>query len=173
MKKGLIILYTGAGKGKTSAALGQIFRAIGHGMKICMIQFVKGRWKTGEMKTAEKFSDLLEFHIKGRGFIFNSKNVDKHIKAGKDAWEFAKKKIFSDKYELIVLDELTYLIKYKIFKEDEILQVLRNKPKRLHILITGRDATEGLIESSDIVSKIENIKHPFQKGIKAQKGIEF
>lgn len=173
MRKGLIILYTGAGKGKTSAALGQIFRAIGHGMKICMIQFIKGRWKTGEMKTAEKFPDLLEFHIKGKGFTFNSKKIDKHIKAGKDAWEFAKKKIFSDKYELIVLDELTYLIKYKIIKEDEILIVLRNKPKRLHILITGRDATEGLIESSDIVSKIENVKHPFQKGIKAQKGIEF
>jgi len=173
VSKGLIILYTGAGKGKTSAALGQIFRAIGHGMKICMIQFVKGRWKTGEMKTAEKLSDLLEFHVKGRGFIFNSKNIEKHIKAGKDAWEFAKKKIFSDKYELIVLDELTYLIKYKIFKEDEILLVLRNKPKRLHVVITGRDATEGLIESSDIVSKIENMKHSFQKGIKGQKGIEF
>ena len=173
MRKGLIILYTGNGKGKTTAALGQIFRAIGHGMKICMIQFIKGKWKTGEIKTAEKFSDLLEFHIMGKGFTFESKNLAKHIKAGKDAWEFAKGKIFSDKYDLIVLDELTYLIKYKIIKEDEILLILRNKPKSLHILITGRDATKGLIESSDIVSKIENIKHSFQKGIKAQKGIEF
>ena len=173
MKKGLIILFTGDGKGKTSAVLGQVFRAIGHGMKICMIQFVKGKWKTGEMKTAEKFSDLLEFHIMGKGFTFNSANRDKHIKAGKDAWEFAKKRIFSDKYEIVVLDELTYLIKYKIIKEEELLLILRNKPKRLHIFITGRDATKGLIESSDLVSKIENIKHPFQKGINAQKGIEF
>ncbi len=173
MEKGLIIIYTGDGKGKTTAALGQAFRAIGHGMKICIIQFVKGKRQTGEIITAEKFKKLLEFHIKGRGFIYNTENMEKHLKAGKEAWEFAKKKISSDKYDIIILDELTYLIKYDIVKESEILSAIKDKPEKLHIIITGRDASEGLIKSADLVSEIKNIKHPIQKGIKAQKGIEF
>ena len=173
MKKGFIIIFTGDGKGKTTAALGQVFRALGHGMRICVIQFIKGKWKSGEMIFAEKFSDLLEFYIKGKGFIYNSKNLEEHKKAGKDAWEFAKKKIFSEKYDMIVLDELTYLIKYNIINESEILSVLEEKPEGLHILVTGSDASKSLIELADLVSEVKNIKHPFQKGIKAQKGIEF
>jgi cob(I)alamin adenosyltransferase len=173
MGKGLIILNTGNGKGKTTSALGQIFRALGHNWKICMIQFIKRKENLGETKTAKKFSKQLEFHFKGKGYIFSSKDKPKHIKSAKDAWKFAKEKIFSDKYDLIVLDELTYLIKYKFIEENEIISVLKNKPERLNIIITGRYASKGLIETADLVSKIYNIKHPFQKGIKAQKGIEY
>jgi len=173
MKKGLIIIYTGDGKGKTTAALGQAFRAIGHGMKICIIQFVKEKRQTGEMITAGKFKKLLEVHIKGRGFIYDTKNMEQHLKAGKEAWEFAKKKISSNKYDIIILDELTYLIKYDIVKESEILSAIKDKPEKLHIIITGRDASKDLIKSADLVSEIKNVKHPFQKGVKAQKGIEF
>jgi cob(I)alamin adenosyltransferase len=173
MRKGIIILNTGNGKGKTTSALGQIFRALGHNWKICMIQFIKRKENLGETKTAKKFSKQLEFHFKGKGYIFSSKDRPKHIKSAKDAWKFAKEKIFSDKYDLIVLDELTYLIKYKFIEENEIISVLKNKPERLNIIITGRYASKGLIETADLVSKIYNIKHPFQKGIKAQKGIEY
>ena len=173
MRDGLIHLYTGDGAGKTSSALGHIFRALGHKWKICMIQFIKSGHKTGECKSAEVFSDLLEFHIKGKGFILSSDDIKKNNKMEQEAWNFAKKKIESDKYDLIVLDELTYLIKYNIIEEGEILSVLKAKPKRLHIIITGRYASEKLIEIADLVSNIENIKHPFDFGTKAQKGIEY
>ena len=173
MDIGLIYLYTGDGAGKTTAALGHIFRALGHKWKICMIQFLKSARATGETKTAKVFSELLEFHIKGKGFTYSSEDKKEHIKAAQDAWEFAKRKIESGAYNLIVLDELTYLIKYNIIAESEIISVLKNKPKNLHIIITGRDASEGLIETADLVSKIENVKHPYDLGLKAQKGIEF
>ena len=173
MDTGLIYLYTGDGAGKSTAALGHIFRALGYRWKICMIQFLKNARSTGEVKTAKVFSQLLEFHIKGKGFIYSSKDKKEHIKAAQDAWEFTKKKIESGAYNLIVLDEMTYLIKYDIIAESEIISVLKNKPKNLHIIITGRDASEGLIETADLVSKIENVKHPYDLGLKAQKGIEF
>lgn len=173
MDTGLIYLYTGDGAGKSSAAFGHIFRALGHNWKICMIQFVKSVRSTGEKKTAEKFSGLLEFHVKGKGFTYSSKDKDKHIKAAREAWEFAKEKISSDAYNLIILDELTYLIKYNIIGEDDIISALKNKPQRLHIIITGRDAGNGLIEAADLVSDIKNVKHPYDTGVKAQKGIEY
>lgn len=173
MNKGLLIVYTGKGKGKTTAALGSIFRAMGHGFKVCVIQFIKGSWKYGELKSAERFSDLLDFHVMGKGFTWESDKIEEDIKLAQDAWNFAKNVILSAKYQMVVLDELTYLIKYKMVSEEEIVDFLSNRPKDLHIIVTGRDASEALIRSADLVTEMQSIKHPYDCGIKAQKGIEY
>lgn len=173
MKKGLLIVYTGKGKGKTTAALGSIFRAMGHGFKVCVIQFIKGSWKYGELKSAERFSDLLDFHVMGRGFTWESDKIEEDIKVAQDAWNFAKNVILSAKYQMVVLDELTYLIKYKMVNEEEIINFLANRPEGMHIIVTGRDASESLIKSADLVTEMLSIKHPYDDGVKAQKGIEY
>ncbi len=173
MKKGLLIVYTGKGKGKTTAALGSIFRAMGHGFKVCVIQFIKGSWKYGELKSAERFSDLLDFHVMGKGFTWESAKIEEDIKLAQSAWNFAKEVILSAKYQMVVLDELTYLIKYKMVSEEEIVNFLANRPEGLHIIVTGRDAPESLMSSADMVTEMLSIKHPYDEGVKAQKGIEY
>lgn len=172
-EQGLIIINTGNGKGKTTAALGQAFRAAGHGFKVCIIQFIKGAWQTGEAKAAKAFPDLIEFHIKGSGFTWEEKNPEKVKQAAQEGWELARDKIMSNNYDLVILDELTYLIEYQIIKEAEVLHLLKNRPSRLHIVITGRNAGPGLIGIADLVTEMKEIKHPFGSGIKARKGIEF
>lgn len=171
--QGLIIINTGHGKGKTTAALGQAVRAAGQGMKVCIIQFIKGQDKTGEaLAFAAAFPGQVELHLAGTGFTWKqeAETVKKAALAG---WNLAREKIASDAYDLIVLDELTYLISLGILTEDEVIALLRSRPQRLHLVITGRDASSGLIEYADLVTEMRAIKHPFQKGIKAQKGIEF
>lgn len=173
MKKGLLIVNTGNGKGKTTAALGMAFRALGHGMRVCIIQFIKGTWKYGELNSAKRFEDLLEFYVKGNGFTWKSDNLDTDKAIARDAWEFAKYKINSDSYDLIILDELTYLVKYAMVDEDEIVNTLKIRHPNLHIVVTGRYASNKLIEAADIVTQMLAEKHPLKAGIKAQKGVEF
>jgi len=173
LKKGLLMVYTGKGKGKTTAALGMIFRALGHEFKICMIQFIKGTWKYGELISAKHFEELLDFHVLGKGFTWKSKDIEKDIKVAQEAWAFAKEVISSGKYQLVVLDELTYLIKYKMVDETEIVGFLKNRPEDLHIVVTGRDAPESLIDIADLVTEMQEIKHHYHEGVKAQKGIEY
>ena len=173
MTEGLLIVNTGDGKGKTTAALGQVFRALGHGFKICVIQFIKGSWKYGELESAKKFDDQLEIHVKGRGFTWKSDDIDKDIKIAREAWEFAKTVIESNNYEMVVLDELTYLITYGMVEEADVLNALRNRPEGLHVVVTGRGASKVLIEEADLVTEMKEIKHPFRSGTKAQRGIEF
>ena len=173
MKKGLLMVYTGKGKGKTTAALGMIFRALGHGFKVCMIQFIKGNWKYGELISSKRFEELLDFHVLGRGFTWKSEDIEKDIKVAQEAWRFAKEVINSGKYQLVVLDELTYLVKYKMVDANEIVGFLKNRPKDLHIVVTGREAPESLIEIADLVTEMQEVKHHYHTGIKAQKGIEY
>jgi cob(I)alamin adenosyltransferase len=173
VKRGLLIVNTGNGKGKTTAALGLAFRALGHGFKVCIIQFIKGTWKYGELDAAERFRDLLEIHVMGRGFTWKSKDIQEDIKVAQKAWKFAKEKIASGQYRIVVLDELTYLIKYNMVSEEEIIGFLSDRPPDLHIIVTGRDAPESLIEAADLVTEMQEIKHPYADGIKAQKGIEY
>ncbi|CAN2046616.1 Corrinoid adenosyltransferase [Candidatus Magnetomoraceae bacterium gMMP-13] len=173
MKKGLLMVNTGNGKGKTTASLGLAVRALGHGFKVCIIQFIKGNWKYGELKLAEHFDDLLEFHVMGKGFTWKSDNIEEDIEIAKKAWEFAKEKIFSNKYKLIILDELTYLISYEMVNENEVIEKLSNRPEGLNIVVTGRDACPALIDIADMVTEMKNIKHHYKEGIRAQKGIEF
>ncbi|MBW1695669.1 MAG: cob(I)yrinic acid a,c-diamide adenosyltransferase [Deltaproteobacteria bacterium] len=173
MKKGLILLFTGNGKGKTTAALGLALRAMGHHFKICMIQFIKGSWQCGELEALKRFEDLMEIHVMGRGFTWKSDDFNKDKQAAQTAWQFAKQMIASEKYQIIILDELTHIIKLKMIDEKEIVAALCAKPKDLHVIITGRDASELLVDAADLVTEMQAVKHPFKAGIKAQKGIEF
>lgn len=173
MTQGLLIVNTGDGKGKTTAALGQVFRALGHGFHICVIQFIKGSWKYGELESAGRFKDQLEVHVKGRGFTWKSENIEEDIRIARDAWDFAKTKILSEKYKMIVLDELTYLMTYGVVDETDVLNFLKERPKGLHVVVTGRGAPQSLIDAADLVTEMKEIKHPYKLGIKAQRGIEF
>lgn len=172
-KHGLTMIFTGNGKGKTTSALGLAFRALGHGFPVCIIQFIKGSWKYGELESAKRFEDLLEFHVMGKGFTWQSENLEEDIKAAREAWDFAAKTILAGRHRLVILDELTYLIKYDMVPEAEILGVLQQKPRDMHVVITGRDASAGLVDFADLVTEMTEIKHPYKKGIKAQKGVEF
>jgi cob(I)alamin adenosyltransferase len=173
MKKGLLMVFTGNGKGKTTSALGMAFRAMGHDFKVCVIQFIKGNWKYGELISAKQFDGLLDFHVMGKGFTWESENLEEDKKIAQEAWDFAKEVINSGKYQMVILDELTYLIKYKMVSEYEIVSFLSNRPENLHIAVTGRDASDSLIEIADLVTEMVSIKHPYDLGIKAQKGIEY
>jgi len=170
---GLLLVFTGNGKGKTTAALGLAFRAIGHDFPVCMIQFIKGSWKYGEIETANHFDNLMELHVMGKGFTWKSENLDEDIRAALEAWNFAVRTIREGRHRLVILDELTYLISYNMLQEKQVLEVLVNRPKNMHIVITGRDASQGLIETADVVTEMRSIKHAYDNGVKAQKGIEF
>ncbi len=171
--RGLFLLFTGNGKGKTTAALGLAFRALGHGQRVAMIQFIKGSWKYGELESARRFEDLLDFHVMGRGFTWKSEDLDKDIAVAREAWQFAADLIAGNRHQLVILDELTYLISYNMVAEREILDVLSARPPSMHVVVTGRGASEGLIAAADLVTEMCEIKHPYKKGIRAQKGIEF
>lgn len=172
-KKGLLIVNTGDGKGKTTAALGIVLRAWGRGFRICVIQFIKaetGRW--GEIKAAKKLG--IEWHTTGDGFTWLSKDMDETTARALHGWEIAKERIASDQYDLIVLDEFTYTMVYKWIDTDEVMEWLRlNRPSNLHLVITGRSAPEALIQQADLVTEMKVIKHPYEQGITAQPGIEF
>ena len=139
MAQSLLIVNTGHGKGKTTAALGQVFRALGHGFNVCVLQFLKGSWKYGELEAAKRFSDLMEIHALGKGFTWKSENIEEDIELARNAWDFAKQVIFSKKFKMVVLDELTYLIKYGMVPEEDILNCLKNRPSGVHIVVTGRE----------------------------------
>ncbi|WP_339135664.1 MAG: cob(I)yrinic acid a,c-diamide adenosyltransferase [Candidatus Electrothrix sp. GW3-4] len=172
-QKGLILLFTGHGKGKTTAALGMTMRAAGHGMKTCFLQFIKGSWKYGEMEAMARFREEIDFYVMGRGFTWKSDDLEKDKAVAREAWEKAKEVIMSGKYHTVVLDEFTYLLRYGMIEKEEALEVLRRKPEDLHICITGRDAAEELVALADLVTEMQPIKHPYQQGIRAQKGVEF
>lgn len=172
-RKGLIIVFTGNGKGKTTAALGTIFRAWGRGFRICVFQFLKaetGHW--GEVQAAQKLA--IEWYKTGDGFTWTTKNIDESKAKALHGWELAKQKISSGEYDLILLDEFTYPLVFGWIDTQETINWLtKNKPSNLHLIITGRDAPPALIDYADLVTKMEEVKHPFYQGIKAQPGIEF
>lgn len=170
---GLTMIFTGNGKGKTTAALGLAFRALGHGWTVAVIQFIKGSWHYGELESAKRFADLLDFHVMGRGFTWKSDNLAKDIEVAREAWNFAAATILAGRHRLVILDELTYLLHYDMVTEEEILALLRQKPAEVHVVITGRHAGPGLIEFADLVTEMTEVKHPYQQGVKAQQGIEF
>jgi cob(I)alamin adenosyltransferase len=173
-QKGLIIVHTGNGKGKTTAALGLAFRMLGHKQKkVAVIQFIKGSWKYGELESAKRFSDTLDFQVIGRGFTYKSEDFSMDVEVARAAWRRARDVIVSNLYDMVILDELTYLISLKMIPENEIIEVLTRKPESMHVVVTGRDATEALVEAADLVTEMKAIKHPYKSGIKAQRGIEF
>jgi cob(I)alamin adenosyltransferase len=173
MKRGLLMVLTGDGKGKTTAAIGMAVRALGHGWKVCLIQFVKGTWKTGEWEALARFEDLLDVHVKGQGFIYQDKDVERDRGITEEAWRLVKDVLNSQDYRLVILDELTYLLKYGLIGELEAYRTLRDRRPDLHVVVTGRDAPACLVELADLVTEMREVKHPMQIGTKAQKGIDF
>lgn len=169
---GLVMIYTGDGKGKTTAALGMMTRCLGRGFPVGVVQFIKGKWKTGERMFAESFPNL-SFHVMGRGFTWESKDLDQDRQAAAGAWEQAKELIASGKYFVVILDEITYAINYHFIELEDVLQALRNRPAGVHVVLTGRDAPPELIEIADLVSEMHKVKHPFDQGIRAQIGIDY
>ncbi|AOP36535.1 cob(I)yrinic acid a,c-diamide adenosyltransferase [Leptospira tipperaryensis] len=170
--RGLVLIHTGNGKGKTTAALGIIFRALGRGMKCGVIQFLKGKWETGERKFAKTIPEL-DFHVMGLGFTWNSDDLDKDKAAAKAAWETSSQMILEGNHEIIVLDEITYAFHYDWLQVEEVLAVLKRRPSHVHVILTGRRCPESLLDYADLVSLIEAVKHPYQSGFPAQKGIDF
>ncbi|HET98592.1 MAG TPA: cob(I)yrinic acid a,c-diamide adenosyltransferase [Desulfurivibrio alkaliphilus] len=172
MSKGLLIVYTGHGKGKTSAAFGQVLRAAGQGLRVCVIQFVKAR-PSGELQALTQLGSAVELHQVGSGFSWRDREMEKFRASALAGWQLATAKIASGDHDLVVLDELTYLVNFAILSADQIIETALARPAGQHLLITGRDAAPDLIAAADLVTEMREIKHPFQQGIKAQRGIEF
>ncbi|MCB1152143.1 cob(I)yrinic acid a,c-diamide adenosyltransferase [bacterium] len=171
-RRGLLVVYTGEGKGKTTASLGAVFRALGRGYKVGVVQFIKGKWKTGEAKFAEK-QENLDFAAMGEGFTWESDNLEVDKAAARKAWDKVDEMVRSDRYELIVLDELTYCVHYNFLDIDTILGTLSHRPERLHVIVTGRDADPKLIDAADIVTEMRKVKHSFDQGVPAQLGLDY
>jgi cob(I)alamin adenosyltransferase len=172
-EKGLIIVNTGTGKGKTSAALGMVFRALGHGMRIGVVQFTKGAIETGEAAFAKQLEGRIDFYTLGEGYTWETQDRGRDIAVAAKAWSQARALIEDARYQIVVLDELNIVLKYGYVPLDEVLETLRRKREDLHVIITGRNAKDELIELADLVTEMKLIKHPYKSGIKAQKGIEY
>ena len=169
---GLFMIYTGHGKGKTTAAMGMVMRALGRELPVAVIQFIKGKWQTGERLFAESLPHLT-FLVMGRGFTWESEDLNRDKQAAVQAWEKAKAMMHSGDYFLVVLDEITYAINYGFIALDDVLDALRNRPRGVHVLATGRSAPPGLLEAADLVSEMTKLKHPFDQGLQAKVGIDY
>ena len=170
--KGLVIVNTGSGKGKTTAAMGVVVRAWGRGMRVIMLQFIKHSTANfGEQRAAQKMG--IEMRAMGDGFTWRSKDLEQSAELAREHWEDCKKVIASGEYDLVVLDEFTYPMHYGWLDTEEVIEVLKARPDMLHVIITGRNAPEALVEYADLVTEMQVVKHPYQQGIKAQPGIEF
>ena len=175
-EKGLVIVYTGGGKGKTSAALGLVLRAVGYNHKVCMVQFVKGSWHYGELDSAKRLAPEFEMITAGKGFvgILDDKSPrEDHVKAANDTLEISKEKMLSGKFDVVILDEINYALQLKLLNLDDVIDLIKSKPSELDLVLTGNHAAEEVIELADLVTEMKEIKHPFKSGIKAKKGIDF
>ena len=174
VEKGLVIVHTGPGKGKTSAALGMAVRAIGHDMKVGVVQFVKGAMKTGEKAVFDRFPDLIEFKPMGEGFTWDTQDRTRDIAVARTAWDEVKRMIADPSYAMVIADELNIVLRYDYLPVGEVLEALAAKPHMTHVVITGRNAPQSLIDAADLVTEMAQVKHPFrEQNVKAQKGVEF
>jgi cob(I)alamin adenosyltransferase len=179
VEKGLLIVHTGKGKGKSTAAFGLVTRAIGNGMRVGVVQFVKGKWQTGERFVLERFPDQVEMRVSGEGFTWDTQDRARDIRAAQAGWAMAKEMIEAcratpPRFDIVLLDEINIVLRYDYLPLEEVVAFLRNKPEMLHVIVTGRNAKPELIEAADLVTEMTQIKHPFrEQGVKAQKGIEF
>jgi cob(I)alamin adenosyltransferase len=172
----LIIVHTGPGKGKTTAALGIGFRAFGQGLRVLMVQFIKGSWHYGELDAAQALGkDRFTILPMGRGFvkIGTEKPDPEDVRLVEQAWQFASEKIRSGEYDLVILDEINYAISYKMVDVGRVLETLRQKPEMVHVILTGRNAHPEIVELADLVTEMREVKHPYEKGILAQRGIDY
>jgi cob(I)alamin adenosyltransferase len=175
-QKGLLIVYTGPGKGKTTCALGTAFRAVGQGLRVLMIQFIKGSWHYGELDAAKMLGDeKMEIRAMGRGFvkIGGAETDPEDIRLCEEAWEFGRAQMDSGRYGLVVFDEINYVISYHMLDVEKVVAALVARPERLHVICTGRNAHPKLVEAADLVTEMREVKHPYTKGILAQRGIDY
>mgnify|MGYP003660213957 CR=1 FL=1 len=174
-EKGLIIVHTGAGKGKSSSGFGMILRCVAHEMPCAVVQFIKGAWDTGERRILEgNFSDLCQFHAMGEGFTWETQDKTRDIEMAGKGWQKAKELILDPDIRMVLLDEINIALRYDYLDVDEVVRFLREeKPEMTHVVLTGRNAKEELIELADLVTEMTLVKHPFRSGIKGQKGVEF
>lgn len=171
--RGLVLVNTGDGKGKSTAAFGTIIRALGWGHSVAVVQFIKGNWKVGEREFFKRFPDLVTWHTMGEGFTWDTQDRERDIAAAAAAWETAQKLLRSGDYDLVVLDELNIVLRYDYLDVEDILEGLGQRDNRTSVIITGRDAKQPLMDYADLVSNIDVVKHPFDNGIKAKQGLDF
>ncbi|HTS93307.1 MAG TPA: cob(I)yrinic acid a,c-diamide adenosyltransferase [Stellaceae bacterium] len=172
-ERGLVIVHTGTGKGKSTAAFGMVLRCLGHGMRVGIVQFVKGAWATGERSVLQRFPDLVTMKAMGEGFTWETQDRARDIAAARAAWEAAKAMLADPSYRLVLLDELNIVLRYDYLPVAEVVATLAAKPRDLHVIVTGRNAKPELLEIADLVTEMKLVKHPFRAGVKAQAGIEF
>lgn len=173
IEKGLLIVHTGKGKGKSTAAMGLAVRSMGHGHKVGIVQFVKGVWKTGERTILDKFPELVTIRAMGEGFSWETQDRQRDIQAAKSAWQMAKDMINDPSYKMVILDELNIPLRYDNLDINDVIDFLKNKPEDLHVIVTGRNAKDEMLDAADLVTEMTMVKHPFRSGVKAQIGIEF
>ena len=174
IEKGLLIVHTGPGKGKSTAAFGMVFRALGNGMKVGVVQFVKGKWETGERAVLEKFPDQCVIRSMGEGFTWETQDRERDIAATKAAWDMALEMINDPSFDMVLLDELNICLRYEYLDIAEVVAALQARREMLHVIVTGRNAKDPLIEAADLVTEMGQIKHPFrEQNVKAQVGVEF
>lgn len=170
--KDLLIVHTGTGKGKSTAAFGTVLRALGHDYKVGIVQFIKGAWATGEQRALERFGDLVTYRVCGEGFTWNTQDRARDMQAARTAWEQAKAMLTDPAYRLVLLDELNIVLRYDYLPLEDVLEALANR--RQHVIVTGRNAPKALLGIADLATEMTLLKHPFrEQGIKAQPGIEF
>ncbi len=175
-EKGLLIVYTGPGKGKTTCALGTAFRAVGQGLRVLMVQFIKGSWHYGELDAAKMLGDdKFEIRPMGRGFVKvgGTETDPEDIRLAEECWEAGRAAIYSGTYDLVVLDEINYTISYKMLDAAKVVEALKGRPEQVHVICTGRNAHPLLVEEADLVTEMKEVKHPYTKGILAQRGIDY
>jgi cob(I)alamin adenosyltransferase len=173
MQQGLFIIFTGNGKGKTSAALGMALRAAGHNMRILILQFIKGAWNYGELEALKRFEEITIQPL-GTGFTWQKESLEEDRELARLGWQKAERELRRGDYDMIILDELNYVLSYGLLSVESVREAIRCRPKKLHVVVTGRNAPDELIHAADLVTEMRQIKHPYQDwGIKAQQGIEY
>ncbi len=172
-ERGLVVVHTGKGKGKSTAAFGLAMRCIGHGMRVGIVQFVKGAWETGERRVFATFPDLVTMRSMGEGFTWDTQDRARDVGAARQAWDAVREMMADASYGMVIADELNIVLRYGYLSLDEVIGALRAKRDDLHVVITGRNAKPELIEIADLVTEMTMVKHPFRSGVKAQAGIEF
>jgi len=173
IEKGLLIVHTGKGKGKSTAAFGMVMRCLGHGLKVGIVQYVKGGWETGERTLLAEYPDLIAFRTMGGGFTWETQDRGADVAAARAAWEEAKALMADPEIHLLLLDELNIVLRYDYLPISEVVETLKARRPDLHVVVTGRNAKPELIEAADLVTEMTMVKHPFRSGVKAQLGIEF
>ena len=171
--RGLLLVHTGKGKGKSSAAFGMVMRCLGHGLRVCIVQFIKGAWTTGEARFLARFPELVDIKTMGEGFTWETQDRTRDVAAATRAWAAAEAMLADPAYRMVVLDEINVVLRYDYLDLDRVLAVLKARPRDMHVVATGRNAPARLVETADLVTEMTLVKHPFRDGVRAQPGVEF